>query len=184
MHIYPCHLNANMSKAVINSHVFSHQRDGQKFYWGMFRDRSRSTNCPCHVIWMTTQSWALTHRADSFRLEENLLHSLYKNKCELFAETIFRLFAYLCSTGPAQQWAFLIFAETIFRVFAQLFSTGSAQQRANPSACARLRGEGERPPPNGHQRQGIFLTGVPINVPWKHWTFSCDASRNKSNIVI
>ena len=40
---------------------------------------------------------------------------------------------------------------------------GSSQQRANPSACAGLRGEGQRPPPHGHQREGRPL---PRPSPW------------------
>ena len=130
----------------------------------MFRDQSRSTNCHCHVIWTTTQSWALTHRADSFRSEENLLHSLYNNKCEIFAETIFAFFHSFALQGlPSNE---------PIRVLVRAYVV-----KANDLHPMDINGKVSFPinvpwkhrtfsfdaPPNGHQRKGIFLTGGPIN---------------------
>ena len=127
----------------------------KKFYWGMFRDRSRSTNCHCHVIWTTTQSWALTHRADSFRSEENLLHSLYNNKCEIFAETIFAFFHSFALQGlPSNE---------PIRVLVRAYVV-----KANDLHPMDING-----------KVSFWLESQSMY----HGTFSCDASRNKSNII-
>ena len=46
---------------------------------------------------------------------------------------------------------------------------GPPQQRADPGACARLRGEGQRPPPHGHQREGRPLSRPPPRLQEDFW---------------